>query len=474
MASRPNILLLMPDQMRGDCLSANGHSVVRTPVIDRLAEGGSLFRRAYSTVPSCIPARHAFLTGCFPQTTGNVGFEAMPIDHLTLPAFMQKNGYETALVGRNMHQSIGDEELGFSYVRSGSTYVNDDDYDVWLKHSEAGARGIGDLIESEGLTCNHWPSQPWPLDDELHPTNWTVEESKQLLSHRKSTAPLFLVSSFYAPHPPLFPPKKHFESISRRELPQAPLGGWVKERDLNETGNGEGNRIYLKGERLRRAQCGYYGLIEHLDAAIESLIEDFRQKSEAAGREWCIIFTSDHGEMLGDHAYFRKCEPYEGATNIPFIITGSLGFDWSSGLTHDVPVCLEDIFSTLISISGDVTGHGVDGQDLTGFLRGDGAADARILHLEHSACYEDGQAFHALTDGRMKYIWRPSSGEEQLFDLQNDHCELLDLTGSSEHAALVVRWRDILIGRLLNRPEGFVKNGSLVAGVCYDAVMTVP
>ena len=97
---RPDILLIMPDQMRGDCLSALSHAVVRTPTFDALARQGTLFRRAYSTVPSCIPARYALMTGLSPQTSGVVGFKKKAIKVPTLPQLLHRAGYATALVGR--------------------------------------------------------------------------------------------------------------------------------------------------------------------------------------------------------------------------------------------------------------------------------------------------------------------------------------------------------------------------------------
>src|SRR5881296_1382972 len=103
-AAKPDILLIMPDQMRGDCMSARGHPVVRTPHLDKLAGEGALFRRAYTTCPSCIPARHSLLTGLFPSTSGVVGFKGKPITYPTLPKLLGEAGYSTALVGRNMHQ----------------------------------------------------------------------------------------------------------------------------------------------------------------------------------------------------------------------------------------------------------------------------------------------------------------------------------------------------------------------------------
>jgi arylsulfatase A-like enzyme len=112
-ADQPDILLIMPDQMRGDCLSLLGHPVVRTPQLDELARQGTLFRRAYSTVPSCIPARYALLTGTAPQTSGVVGFAARPITTPTLPGALADAGYATVLVGRNMHQAPKSGDCGY-------------------------------------------------------------------------------------------------------------------------------------------------------------------------------------------------------------------------------------------------------------------------------------------------------------------------------------------------------------------------
>jgi arylsulfatase A-like enzyme len=121
--SPPDILLIMPDQMRGDCLSAHGHPVVRTPNLDKLAGEGALFRRAYTTCPSCIPARHPLLTGLFPATSGVVGFAGRPITSPTLPKLIGDAGYTTLLVGRTMHQVPEEEPYGFQKRIRGSTYV---------------------------------------------------------------------------------------------------------------------------------------------------------------------------------------------------------------------------------------------------------------------------------------------------------------------------------------------------------------
>jgi len=465
-AQRPDILFLMPDQMRGDCLSILGHPVVRTPQLDELAKQGTLFRRAYSTVPSCIPARFALLTGMSPQTSGVVGFAAPPITTPTLPGVLSDAGYVTVLVGRYMHQPPASGNCGYQKQILGSTHVDGDDYDQFLRKAAPQYAGIRDLVTKLGLDYNRWPAASWPLADDLHPTAWIVQQSRHVVRETPPTQPLFLTTSFYAPHPPLFPPKKFFDAFLKKNLPPAAHGDWVDWSALSPTGSKNGHRIRLEGDRLRRAQAGYFGLIEHIDEQIGPLIAEFKRRSEKAGRSWLIVVSSDHGEMLGDHGYFRKCEPYEGAANIPFIIAGSPSLGFQPGARCNQPVCLEDIMPTLLAAAGVEIPKNVDGRNLVPVLRGEGRVPREWLHFEHAPCYGKEQAFHALTDGHFKYIWRPLDGSEQLFDLDNDPCEEHDLSKTLG----VEAWRQRLVKRLAGRPEGFSDGQRLIAGRPYPAL----
>ncbi len=472
----PDILMLMPDQMRGDCLSILEHPVVRTPQMDQLAREGVLFRRAYATVASCIPARYALLTGLYPQTSGVVGFRQRPIQTPTLPQIFRDAGYRTALFGRSMHQSDGPQALGYQVAVKGSTYVEGDDYVQFLQarlspETRLGRplheRGIRALVAAMGVTYNHWEAEPWPLDDAWHPTSWVAREAQEFVEGAAGEEPLFLTASFYAPHPPLFPPAEYFEFYLQSELPPPARGAWVDWDSLTPQG-GEGGRrrVLLAGEPLRRAQAGYFGLIQHLDDAVAPLIAAFTARSKRAGRPWLIVLTSDHGEMLGDHGYFRKCEPYEGSANVPFVISGSPDWNFDAGSRSLQPVCLEDLMPTLADLAG-IPCPPVDGVSLAPRLRGQTQAVRPWLHFEHAPTYADDQAFHALTDGRYKYIWRPTEGAEQLFDLQEDPLEEQDLAGEPERQELLARWRQRMVRRLAPRPEGFSDGQSLIAGRPY-------
>lgn len=472
-APAPDILLLMPDQMRGDALSAVGHPVVRTPTFDALAMHGALFRRAYSTCPSCIPARLSLLTGTFPSTSGLVGYAPFKNNRPSLPGLLAQAGYATVLVGRNMHQNPPNPDIGYTQEILGSTYLNDDDYDRALKAAAPESGGVRATIERLGLTTNFWQAKPWDLPDALHPTTWVARRSRQVVAEAATERPLFLTASFYAPHPPLFPPKDLFEKYLAATLPPVARGDWVKWENLPPASSQKGQRVRLEGDTLRKAQAGYFGLIEHLDAQVAPLIADFTARSARAHRPWVVILCTDHGEMLGDHGFFRKCEPYEGSANIPFIIAASPELKFAAALRPMSPVCLEDIMPTLLELAA-VPSPRLDGVSLVPVLRGASAPVRALLHLEHAATYGPAQAFHALTDGRHKFIWRPADGSEQLFDLERDPREERDLARANSAGAAVALWRARMVQQLAGRPEGFSDGQRLLAGRPYPSVQKRP
>jgi arylsulfatase A-like enzyme len=134
-------------------------------------------------------------------------------------------------------------------------------------------------------------------------------------------------------------------------------------------------------------------------------------------------------------------------------------------------VCLEDILPTLLALSDVPCPGRVDGVNLVPVLRGEDSSVREWLHTEHAPCYSKAQAFHMLTDGRYKYIWRPRDGREHLFDLEGDPREERDLSGDDAHRERLEHWRTTLVARLANRPEGFSDGRKLVAGRPYRPLM---
>ena len=225
--------------------------------------------------------------------------------------------------------------------------------------------------------------------------------------------------------------------------------------------------MLLEGDTLRATEAGYFGLIQQLDEEIVPLIAEFKERSRKAKRPWVILLTSDHGEMLGDHGFFRKCEPFEGSANIPFLVAGSPELGFKAGLRCAQPVCLEDVMPTLLELADAGCPKPMDGVSLVPVLRGEKQVVRESLHFEHAPCYSKQQAFHALTDGQLKYIWRPVDGTEHLFDLATDPREERDLAKVASQRVVLEQWRARMVAQLAKRPEGFSDGINLLPGRPY-------
>lgn len=452
MSERPNILFLMTDQQRGDCLSADGHPVLLTPNMDSIGYRGARFRHAYSTCPVCIPARRSLLSGQFPRTHGLVGYQDgvewnAPV---TLPGALAAAGYQTALVGRSMHQHPSRKRFGYDQM------VIDADYNEFLRRN---ARTTNASWFGGGVTHNDWTARPWHLDEPLHFTNWTVDEALRFLETRDPTCPYFLTVSFIAPHPPLQPPAFYMDRYLQAELPPPVIGDWAQRpripEDIAFDDYVASCRVDLRGEALRRCQAGYFGLINHVDDQIRRLLNPVHS---LLGDNTIVVFTSDHGEMLGDHYLFRKSQAYEAAARIPFLMNGP---GLPKGVVVDEAVCLEDLMPTLLDLAGVPIPATVEGRSLVPFLRGQTPAWRDYLHLECAP------TFHALTNGREKYVWLTATGAEQFFDLKTDPQETRNLAAQVN----LTPWRHRLIAELKDRPEGFTDGQRLKAGRPYRAVL---
>ena len=449
MNSRPNFVVIVPDQMRGDCFGAAGHPVVLTPNIDSIANGGARFSQAYSTCPSCIAARRCLLTGRYPFNNSMVGYQEGVEWHppTTLPETRRRVGYQTVHVGRTMHQHPPHQRFGYSQVIDG-----------YRKFIEEELPGGWRQVDAHGISRNGWTARPWHVDERFHYTHWATDQALDFLEKRDPDCPLFLTVGFVGPHPPLVPPACYFDRYLRQESPAPVLGDWAEPPAGNTAV--ESDRVNLTGEALRLCRAGYFGLINHIDDQVFRLLAAVR----SLPGDTYVVFTSDHGEMLGDHYLFRKCVPYDGAARIPFLIRGP---GIKAGMVVDRPVGLEDIMPTVLDWAKVPIPESVDGRSLVPLFSGK-TGWREYLHGEHAPCYGAHHAHHYLTDGQEKYCWYTATGREQLFDLVNDPHELHDLAGDQKRVA---RWRQRLIKELKGRPEGFTDGKRLIAGRTYRAVV---
>ncbi|MEK5444051.1 MULTISPECIES: arylsulfatase [unclassified Fredinandcohnia] len=473
---KPNILLIMVDQMRGDCLSILNHPVVDTPNIDQLARNGVIFKNAYSATPTCVPARASLLTGMSQTSTGRVGYqERVPwqYEH-TLPGELAKNGYHTQCVGK-MHVYPARNLCGFHNVvlhdgylhynrfkyqnfESESFNLTGDDYLPWLRE-RAGSQV--DLIDL-GLDCNaSTVARPWHLAEELHPTNWVVSQSIDFLRRRDTTKPFFLNMSFVRPHPPFDPPQVFYDMYKELDLPDPVVGEWADTEDIQREGY---NPITLKGNvpknRYKRAQAGYYALITHIDYQIGRFLNAMAEYGVL--QDTVIVFASDHGELLGDHNYYRKALPYEGSAKVPFILSdpgNKLKLKQNS--TKNQVVEIRDIMPTLLDVAGVEIPESVDGKSVLQACEEPSTNWRTHIHGEHAY---GSLSHHYLTNGKEKYIWYSQTGEEQLFDLIEDPNECKNLAINNEYTDKLKYWRNKLIEELGGREEGYTDGINLIVG----------
>jgi len=187
---------------------------------------------------------------------------------------------------------------------------------------------------------------------------------------------------------------------------------------------------------LDNSRRGYYAQLAHIDNLIGRLLVSFRNLKE---EEPWIIFTSDHGEILGDHHHFAKSLPYEGSARIPMIIKPPRTARMKETGDVTTPVVIEDIYPTILGIAGLEAGPGLDSRNLLPFLGENPCFDRAVIHAEHAMPGQRNKLWHMLNDGRHKYIWWTADGRELLFDLEEDPGETRDL--SRKHPELCKAWR---------------------------------
>ncbi len=464
MSDRPNLLLLFPDQWRGDSLSCLGHPVAETPFLDQLAAEGTRFAHAYSNSPTCIAARACLITGQTPGTVGRHGYRdgvPWPYRH-TLMRCLRDHGYQTLCAGKtHFHPPrvcLGFEQLAL-YDNQRHTPDFRSDYDRWL------ARETQGLVEdsAQQLNSNSMLVQPWTHDEALHANAWTVTAALEMLERRDPTRPFFLQVNFHRPHPPLDPPAEYLRRFADVALPPVPVGDWAAAFAAPET-RIDHIRGRLPPRLLDRARRAYYAQLNHLDFQIGRLLRWLQLRGMSG--QTLVVFSSDHGEQLGEHHLYRKSTALEGSARVPLIVRlpAAAGANAPHGQSRAEPVALHDLLPTLLDAAACPLPAGVEGRSLLPLVAGTPAADWRThVHLEHNSSGLG--PWQAVTDGREKFIWNTKDGSEWFFDLAADPHECHNLAAEPAAAARVARWRERLLAELGRyAADGLVRDGRLQPG----------
>ncbi|UJF15346.1 arylsulfatase [Jeotgalibaca sp. MA1X17-3] len=473
MQKKRNVVLIMVDQLRFDCIGINGNSMISTPNLNMLAAEGYNFSNAYSATPTCIPARAALLTGLKQENHKRVGYEDdVPWDYeKTIASEFASKGYYTKAIGK-MHVHPQRKLMGFHHIELhdgylhasrktsrpyGEQFQQTDDYLDWLKQKKG---SHADLIDS-GLDCNSWVARPWMIEEEYHPTNWLTSRAIDFLDKRDPTMPFFLKMSYVRPHSPLDPPRYYFDMYMDqiKDIPLSELGDWEKKQPYFKE---EHSTVALRGlipkADLKRSIAAYYGLVTHIDHQIGRFM--MRLIEHDLDKDTLIVFLSDHGDQLGEHGLYRKGYPYQGSVHIPMMIYDPYQLvSTANGKTFDDLIEIRDVFPTLIELATGDKVAGIDGKSMVPIIKGDVGADTReYLHGEHQLGDYSSQF---IITKQWKYIWYSVSGQEQLFHLETDPDECFNLIAEEKYKGVQQKLRDYLIQELSNREERFVKKGKL-------------
>lgn len=448
MADRPNILVLHSDEHSFRFLSARsrerGGEPCQTPTLDGLIAQGVNFDAAYCQMPLCTPSRISMLTGrhshrCGAWSNGSVLDPELP----TFGSHFQANGYETAVVGKT--------HLGGS-----------------LQHAGFGARPYGDF----GGPCAHQFDPLSKTDDEnlggmdmrsrtvdagvsevpesFLQENMVARESLSWLRenrHKNPDKPWLVYTSFSRPHFPLTAPKRFFD----RYYPEG-----VTPPRVRRTGDSADHPMTvgaIKGFRteeiaedeMMKARAAYFGAVDFLD----EILGDFLALLDRDGflDNTVIVYTSDHGELVGEHGIWWKNTWHEAATHVPFIV--SLPEHRNGSLDKQevrTPASLADLFPTLCGLSGLDKPEGLDGVDMTDVLKGGESANERVGVITEATHprWGAGTEFRMIRSDRYKYIAFRDC-EDLAFDMEADPEEQHNLLKDDPDNADLKALRDAVL-----------------------------
>lgn len=374
------------------------------------------------------------MTGCTPRQHGDRTFQPYrPMEpHLkTMAQCFRDAGYQAYAVGKT-HTYPQRDRIGFDDIQlddEGRTlYGVTDDYETFL-----GDQGFLGQQFGHGMSNNAYQATPWHLPERVHATNWATDTMARYVRRRDPDRPAFWYLGYRHPHPPLVPPQRFLEQYAEIEIDPPVYGGWA-EGDLPYNLQGVQARSIYSEREIRWARRAFYALCTHIDQQIGALIGTIRE--EGILDETIIMFTSDHGDMLGDHNMWAKQTFYEGSSNVPMVLLGEAqDRKIGVGKTDDRLTGLQDVMPTLLGLAGIDAPDTLDGRSMVSAARRD------YIYGE----FGEGQhSSRMIRDPQYKLIWYPCGNHTQLFDIEADPQEMVDLGADPIHAETVARLMAVL------------------------------
>ncbi len=425
MKSQPNILFIMADQLAASALAAYGHKLVKTPNLDRLAAEGSVFENAYSPNPICASSRFAMMSGQWSSRIGAFdNASEFPAAVPTFAHYLRSLGYATCLSGK-MHFVGPDQLHGFEERVTTDIYPADFGWTAdWARQAEPYApsqMSMRGIVES-GLCVR---SLQMDYDDDVanQSVQWLYDHAR-----RPEGNPFLLVSSFTHPHNPFTISQEYWDLYKDAEIdmPAVPFIPYEKRDPWSQ-------RYYklirqdehiVTDAHILSARHAYYGMISYVDRKVGMLL-DALEKTGVRDNT-VIVFTADHGDMLGERGMWYKFNPYEQSIKVPLIISAPGA---KSGQRVSTNCGLVDLLPTLLNLATngkppELVDH-CDGHSLANWLHGTDSAwtDEALIEFTSEGVYAP--AF-ILRKGKYKYV-HCEGDPGMLFDMQSDPRELRNL-----------------------------------------------
>jgi choline-sulfatase len=442
---RPNILLVMFDQMAALSLPCYGHRVVRAPTMRALAAKGVVFEQAYCNAPLCSPSRHAMMTGRLPSVIGAYDNAAeLPSAVPTFAHYLRSAGYRTCLSGK-MDFTGADQLHG--YEERLTTDLSPSDFG-WTPNWDDPKRrydwfhNLRSVIEAG--PCDHSLTMDYDEEATHQASRWLHDAAAPGGDKR----PFLLTVSYMHPHDPYLGPRPFWDRYAEADIDLPAISRIAPAR--RDPAARRLYDLYDRGEErvterhLRAARRAYYAMIDYADEQLGRLLEVLRLT--ALDQRTIVVVTADHGDMLGERGLWYKMTFYERAMRVPLLMRGP---GLAAGHRVTAPVSLVDILPTLTAIAGRgrplPPALPLAGASLLPAARGCGLPPGEV-QAEYTAEGTD-QPMFMLRRGRWKYV--AAAGDPPLlFDLSTDPWERRNLADERQLSAVAsgfaaeveVRW----------------------------------
>lgn len=424
-AARPNILLLLPDQMRGSAMGVAGNPDVQSPHLDRLAREGVRFKRTYANVPVCCPARAILLTGTYPHVNGMIANDLrLRESEITIAEILRDAGYRTGFIGK-WHLDGGPRDPGF--VPPGPRRQG---FEFWAAYQ-----------------CHHRHFLPWYFRDTpemIIVPKFEAEAScdfaVEFIRGQPREKPFFLMVQMGPPHDPYGAPDAYMKRYDPEKLTLPK--NWQPNSETRPGGNAippKYRRPDLPGGTYvktggREEIAAYYAAITAIDDQVGRLLRTLEETGQ--GENTIILFTSDHGDMLGSHGLRRKRKPHEESAGIPGLLRWPARIP--QGRVVDTLFSHVDMPATLLGLAGLPVPAHFQGSDLSRVALGQTTTGPDAVLLQLFVPYRPDQVsapWRGIVTDRYTYA-RYENAPWVLFDHRSDPWQLTNLAADPPHAAL--------------------------------------